>query len=659
MKPTRQLSQGVRFGVWAGFALIAGMLLAYAVMLATGSEAWTAQDVAYFGTMAIAGILCATRAALIPFKRTAWILITGVVLGNLVGDLLDYYLSLPSPSFPEALWISTYFLMLAALISLLIPVAKGQRGMLLLDWLIATLTISAAAVLVLLPAIVEPDTGASFASVITALFPITDIVVLAAVLVALLAGTQRKGPAMLLIVAASLVWLVGDSLYSYQTVDGTGEYAAVLDLGWPLSLALLAAAAWAPDTVRVDRMALRRRAGLIAGFGILVALAVLLVREYRDNQYLAVVLLSAVAVAGGGLRLILTHREISQLLKAANTDHLTGIPSGAKLSADAAVLEGSPTTVIMLDLDGFKFYNDSFGHPAGDALLRRVAANLVQASGPEGRAYRIGGDEFCVLLPGEASENQPDIEAVGKATHIAGEGFKISASMGYADYPFEDDDVLGVLAIADNRMYMQKNLARTSPRSQVHDVLVRSLREREPALAEHTSRVSQLAGAVAEEIALSQEEYEIIERAAELHDVGKAATPDSILHKPGRLEPEEWDLMKQHTVIGERIISASPSLSPVAKLVRHSHEHWDGGGYPDQLSGTDIPLGSRIILSCDALEVMLSERPYSPALPLDVALEELERCAGDQFDPDVVAVLVRLVREGRVDPLPGPQELLS
>ena len=659
MKPTRQLSPSARIGVGAGFALMTGLLLAYAVMLTTVSEAWTAQDVSYFGTMVTATALCAWRAIQIPFQRTAWILFTGVALGNLVGDLIDYYLPSGFELVADAVWLSTYVLMLGGLVALLAPVVKVQRGMLLLDWLIATLTISAAGVLLLLPAIVDQSSETSLDSIMATLFPVADIIVLAAVLIALLAGTERRGPAMLLIIAASVAWLVSDSIYSYQTENGSGSYSAALDLGWPLALALLAAAAWAPATVWMDRIALRRRAGLLSGIGVFVALVVLLLRDYRDDQHEATVLLAAAAVAGGGLRLALTHRENRQLLDAANTDHLTGIASRAKLSADAAVLGGRQTTVIMLDLDGFKFYNDSFGHPAGDALLQRVAANLVCAAGPGGQAYRIGGDEFCVLLPGEASENREAIESIREATHISGEGFDISASLGYADYPFEEADALLALAIADERMYMQKNLTRTSPRSQVHDVLVRSLHEREPALAEHTSRVSQLALAVAEEISLKEEDHEIIERAAELHDVGKAATPDAILHKPGRLEPEEWDMMKQHSVVGERIISTSPSLAPVAKLVRHSHEHWNGGGYPDQLSGTDIPLGSRIILACDALEVMLSERPYSPALPLEDALEELERCAGDQFDPDVVAVLVKLVREGRIDPTPVQKQFSS
>lgn len=653
MKPTTQLSPGARIGVGAVFALMAGLLLAYAAMLATGSEAWTAQDIAYFGAMALAVALCAWRAALVPFQRTAWILFTGVALGNLAGDLIDYYLSSGFALVADAIWLSTYVLMLGGLVALLAPVVKVQRGMLLLDWLIATLTISAVGVLVLLPNIVDATGGSSSDSLLFTVYPIADIVVLAGVLMALLAGTSRRGPAMFLVVAASILWLASDSIWSYETVDGTGQYPAVLDLGWPLALALLAAAAWAPVSIRVDRVKLRRRAGFISGIGIVTALGVLLLRDHSERLHDVSVLLAAVAVAGGGLRLALTHRENRQLLDAANTDHLTGISSRAKLSADASVLNGRQTTVIMLDLDGFKFYNDSFGHPAGDALLQRVAANLVCAAGPAGQAYRIGGDEFCVLLPGEASENRETIDSIREATHIKGEGFDISASLGYADYPFEEDDVLRALAIADERMYMQKSMTRTSPRSQVHDVLVRSLREREPALAEHTNRVSQLALAVAQEISVGQEQNEIIERAAELHDVGKAATPDAILHKPGRLEPDEWDMMKQHSVVGERIISASPSLAPVARLVRHSHEHWDGGGYPDQLAGTDIPLGSRIILACDALEVMLSERPYSPALSLEEALEELERCAGDQFDPDVVAVLVSLIREGRIDPTPG------
>ena len=137
-------------------------------------------------------------------------------------------------------------------------------------------------------------------------------------------------------------------------------------------------------------------------------------------------------------------------------------------------------------------------------------------------------------------------------------------------------------------------------------------------------------------MALLAEELDEVVRAAELHDVGKMAIPDEILHKPAALDDKEWEFIRQHTVIGERILEAAPSLLPVAKLVRASHERWDGSGYPDRLAGESIPLGARIVSACDAFDAMITVRPYRGAMQAEEALSELRENSGTQFDPDVV-----------------------
>jgi two-component system, cell cycle response regulator len=128
-----------------------------------------------------------------------------------------------------------------------------------------------------------------------------------------------------------------------------------------------------------------------------------------------------------------------------------------------------------------------------------------------------------------------------------------------------------------------------------------------------------------------------VRRAAALHDVGKIAIPDAILHAPRKLTDDEWEYMRQHTLIGARIIGAAPEMQPVAEIVRSSHERWDGGGYPDALAADDIPLGARIVSVCDSYDAMTTTRAYREAMPASEALAELERCAGTQFDPRVVA----------------------
>jgi two-component system cell cycle response regulator len=155
--------------------------------------------------------------------------------------------------------------------------------------------------------------------------------------------------------------------------------------------------------------------------------------------------------------------------------------------------------------------------------------------------------------------------------------------------------------------------------------------------------------ATARQLGLSGEAIDEVARAAELHDIGKIAIPDSVLTKPGPLEASEWALIHQHTVIGERILLAAPALKPVAALVRASHERWDGKGYPDRLTAEAIPLGARIVAVCDAYDAMTSERGYRAAMPHAAAIAELRRCAATQFDPTVVEAFIATLAPGGRD----------
>jgi HD-GYP domain-containing protein (c-di-GMP phosphodiesterase class II) len=172
------------------------------------------------------------------------------------------------------------------------------------------------------------------------------------------------------------------------------------------------------------------------------------------------------------------------------------------------------------------------------------------------------------------------------------------------------------------------------------------LKEREPELEEHVDDVGALAVAVGRQLGLGAEPLDEIARGAELHDVGKVAVPEAILRKPGKLDEAEWQVMRQHTIVGERILAAAPALRPVARLVRSSHERWDGTGYPDGLAGEQIPLGARIITVCDAFDAMRQARPYAASMSESDALAELRRCAGTQFDPRVVDAFALVLAQG-------------
>jgi diguanylate cyclase (GGDEF)-like protein len=366
--------------------------------------------------------------------------------------------------------------------------------------------------------------------------------------------------------------------------------------------------------------------------------------------WLMVALISSKLVGQLRKQRAVANSEHAEALRLATTDVLTGIGNRRRLLADldTALTTRSPTVLALFDLDGFKAYNDSFGHPAGDALLRKLAANLSAAVDGRGAAYRMGGDEFCILASGGAEAVVRDAAA---ALNDRGEAFTIGVSSGSIAIPAEASTSEDALRGADRRMYAQKASGRTSAGRQTTDVLLGVLRERNPDLGDHVQDVTDLCREVAARLGLDADDVSTLLQAAALHDVGKAAIPDAILNKPGPLDEGERALMRQHTVMGQRIMSTAPSLNRASQLVRSSHERIDGTGYPDGLSGDAIPLGSRVIAVCDAFDAMTSDRPYRQALPADAALDELRLYAGTQFDDTIVEALAFVVGENA-----GPHE---
>jgi two-component system, cell cycle response regulator len=333
------------------------------------------------------------------------------------------------------------------------------------------------------------------------------------------------------------------------------------------------------------------------------------------------------------------------------TDALTGLPNRrAFIEALERALEDGPAAeprlLALFDLDGFKRYNDAYGHPAGDALLQRLSGALGDVVDGHGRSFRLGGDEFCLLL--EAGTADTLLREASRALEARGDGFDVTASYGLVRLPVDADTPEEALHLADRRMYAAKEARPSSAGLQTRTVLLKVLSEREPDLHEHSSDVMALARGVARRLGLQADERDTVARAAELHDIGKMAIPDAILNKPGPLDDREWRFMRRHTIIGEDILNVAPALQPVAALVRASHERWDGRGYPDGTAGEEIPQGARIVAVCDAFSAMVQERPYKSGLSVSEAVEEIKRCAGANFDPAVVDAFAAEIRSEAV-----------
>ena len=360
------------------------------------------------------------------------------------------------------------------------------------------------------------------------------------------------------------------------------------------------------------------------------------------------------AIARMGLTFAENLRLVDRSRHEALTDPLTGLGNRRCLLLGLEdVLQSAssraPWALLLLDLNGFKRYNDNFGHPVGDALLVRLGSKLAHAVAPEGQAFRLGGDEFCVL----SRIGQRSLEAVSAAAVAAlserGTGFDISTACGAITLPAEAQSISAALTMADRRLYSDKRVGRPSDTmDQLSSVLMQVIAERQPELPEHLSGVADMARAVGRRIGLAGEDLEILVRAAELHDVGKLAVPETILEKPDRLDASERAIIERHSEVGERILAAAPAMAPVAGLVRASHERFDGRGYPDGQRGKGIALGARIIAVCDAFHAMTSDRPYQPRVRTDEALAELRSAAGSQFDPDVVEVFCAVLAEGAI-----------
>ncbi len=620
-------------------------------------------DWLYVTLLAAAAGACLWRAVTTPAERLAWSLMTAAIVCWTLGDVywstdLATLTGGDMPSIADSLYLSFYPLAYATLVLLI----RNQAGLasrdLWVDGIIGASCATAIAFVIAFPAfdVSANDTGEL---AITLAYPVLDAVLLGFVILVFGLSGWRPGRRWTLIGVGLTAMAISDGIYLVETARGSYATGGILDAGWPAAALLVALAAWQPVGSPAAPRDSDRRLVLVPFVCGLIALVLvtLAIFDMVPQPAALPALLTLLLVTGRmAIAFIEGQHAMDENRREALTDGLTGLANRRALLADleravARATMDDPRVCIVLDLDGFKAYNDAFGHPAGDKLLSRLGQRLQDVVGEQGKAYRLGGDEFCVLARRDAAGARRLADAVRASLTETGEAFAVTSSAGMVSIPADAAAPSEVLQVADRRMYADKGRRSSSAGHQSRAVLLRILREREPAMHAHLVGVAELVLAVARELGMSGEELDELARAAELHDIGKIAIPEEILHKPGPLDPDEWAFVRRHTVIGERILGAAPALRPVARLVRSTHERWDGGGYPDGLSGDDIPLGSRIVAVCDAYEAMVNDRPYRPALSPELAVEELFINAGTQFDPKVVQVFSAALGERVPEPL--------
>jgi diguanylate cyclase (GGDEF)-like protein/putative nucleotidyltransferase with HDIG domain len=320
-------------------------------------------------------------------------------------------------------------------------------------------------------------------------------------------------------------------------------------------------------------------------------------------------------------------------------------------------------SILLADIDNFKNFNETWGHSAGDEVIKRVAAVLRHRNRASDFVGRYGGDEFLMLLPatyrtGAATVADHMRLALGSQPYVAPDGFAVPLRMsfGAASFPEDGHDAQSLIAIADANLYESKRwggdtvtLRRESfgvetidaSGFSTLDALVNAVDNKDHYTRKHSAHVAEYSASIVESLGFSKDKKEALRVAALLHDVGKIGLPDRILRKPGPLTHEEEDAVRQHSLLGSLMVSQHlPGNDEVREAVLHHHERWDGNGYPAGLSGRSISMLGRILAVADAYSAMTTDRPYRSGLSLETAVGELKKGSGRQFDPEVVNVFL-------------------
>ena len=633
------------------------------------------QNALFAGIYMGCAAMCVIRAVQVRGEAGPWLAFGLAMLLSAAGWLV-YWLHvqqqdpIPYPSRADVLWLSGYAVNYVGLLLFMRSRLRSFTGSLWLDGLIGALALAAISSALVFQPVLDATGGSTAAVGVNLAYPLADLVMLAMIVTMLALSGWRPDRALALLGAAFSIQVVADSIYLYRSAAGDYVPGTLLDALWPVALALIACAAWAPASPGDESAADGWRRFFAPSLFTVLALGVLLYGNVAETPLVAALFATAtllVVAVRGGLR----HHEIRQLNRrnetlrgAALSDSLTGLRNHRAFHEDLALLTRSaeaetPVALVMLDLVGLKLTNDALGHQAGDARLVEFSRGVASVLRRGDEAYRVGGDEFAVLLHGATAWGgfafSERVQAVIADSH---EGSAPAVSAGIAELApgMRKDDLIRAadLALIEAKSAARKSVIYTSVlerplapgRSAENDrhtktlatSLARAVDAKDSYTRSHCETVAETCVLIAEKLGLEAERIARLRLAGLLHDVGKIGVPDSILQKPASLTADEFEVMKTHASLGHDIVLAA-GLEDEARWILHHHERLDGRGYPAGLVADELPLESRIIFVADAFEAMTSDRPYRKGGPVEAAVAELRECSGTQFDPTCVAAL--------------------
>lgn len=683
----------------AGFAAI---FIAWLVIRPGGEDGlvWFSDIVLPIAAL-ISGLVIFTAALFLKGRdRWSWMLMAVGVTGWGLGQVAWSYYELvldretPFPSVADLGYLAMPpFMFIGLLILPTRSVPAGERLKIGLDALIIMASIATVSWYFVLGPIYDNADATAAEKYIGLAYPFGDLILMFALVGGVARGwIARRSGTFMLLVGGILAFVVADFSFAYLTLHDAYVSGSPSDLGWPLGFLLVALAAverWTageddPEPSRETRGdgAWASRAGQLGPYVLVMAVTALLFysrfseRGLYHNIFVGSALIAIILVL---VRQFVTLSENARLNKELRTryeaakhladrDPVTGLFNHRYFHTTLdelltkAQAKGTSVGVVILDINDFKLFNDTYGHPTGDEVLKLVASGLQLAESEGGVACRFGGDEFAVALPG--ADSQKTIEFIRRIeTWIESQSFAgseelipIRVSFGYGVYPEHGTQRYQIVSAADSSLYEAKRSGRglVDKRKQktetvdsrqhgtftILESLIISVDNKDKYTKAHCDLVGEYAVMLAQGLGLSPEIERALAVAGALHDVGKICIPDAILRKPGPLTEDEYEMVKLHVPLAANLIQDVPRRKDVLDAVLHHHERFDGNGYYKGLRGEQIPWLGRIIAVADAFSAMTLDRPYRKAMTVERAVEELRRNAGLQFDPDLVTVFI-------------------